>query len=78
MTFLRAQWDDVLAIQQDFPTVHRGQPGDATQQCGLAATGWAEEGDELALGYLAVVISYFFFVLVLTWAANILNKDKSQ
>jgi len=24
------------------------------------------------------VISYFFFVLVLTWAANILNKDKSQ
>ena len=26
----------------------------------------------------AVVISYFFFVLVLTWAANILNKDKSQ
>jgi len=25
-----------------------------------------------------VVISYFFFVLVLTWAANILNKDKSQ
>ncbi|MCF5143030.1 ABC transporter permease [Pseudomonas sp. WS 5532] len=26
----------------------------------------------------AIVISYFFFVLVLTWAANILNKDKSQ
>jgi putative spermidine/putrescine transport system permease protein len=26
----------------------------------------------------ALVISYFFFVLVLTWAANILNKDKSQ
>jgi len=24
------------------------------------------------------VISYFFFVLLLTWAANILNKDKSQ
>jgi putative spermidine/putrescine transport system permease protein len=24
------------------------------------------------------VISYFFFVLVLTWAANILNKDKSE
>ena len=26
----------------------------------------------------AVVISYFFFVLVLTWAATLLNKDKSQ
>ena len=26
----------------------------------------------------ALVISYFLFVLVLTWAANILNKDKSQ
>jgi putative spermidine/putrescine transport system permease protein len=26
----------------------------------------------------ALVISYFFFVLVLTWVANILNKDKSQ
>jgi putative spermidine/putrescine transport system permease protein len=26
----------------------------------------------------ALVISYFFFVLVLTWIANILNKDKSE
>ena len=26
----------------------------------------------------AVVISYFLFVLLLTWAANFLNKDKSQ
>jgi putative spermidine/putrescine transport system permease protein len=26
----------------------------------------------------ALVISYFLFVLVLTWIANILNRDKSE
>ena len=32
LAFLRAQGHDVLAIQEDLATVHRGKPGDTAQQ----------------------------------------------
>ena len=48
---------DVLAIQEDLATVHRRKPGDAAQQSGFAATGRAEQGDELAFGDLAIDIA---------------------
>ncbi len=51
---LRAQRHDVVAVQQDLPAVHRGEPGDATQQRGLAAPGGAEQGDEFAALDVAV------------------------
>ena len=46
--FLRAQRHDVDAIEQDLAAIHRRQPGDTTQQRGLAATGRADEHQEAA------------------------------
>src|SRR5471032_530835 len=57
--FLRAQRDDVLAIQQDFPAVYRRQAGDAAQQGRLAAARRAEQGDEFALGDFAVDVTEY-------------------
>jgi len=57
VSLLRAQRNDVLAIKQNFPTVNRGQTGNAAQQRGLAAPGRAEQGDELAFGNFAVDIA---------------------
>ncbi|MNK86595.1 hypothetical protein D3C87_1065120 [compost metagenome] len=52
-----AQRHDVDAIQQDLAAIHWRQSGNATQQGGLAATGRAEQGDELALVDFAVDIA---------------------
>ncbi|MNR46202.1 hypothetical protein D3C85_1651390 [compost metagenome] len=46
-----------MIIEQDLAAVHRGQPGDAAQQRGLAATGRTEEGDEFTLADFTVDVA---------------------
>jgi len=51
---LRLLPGDVLALDEDAPVRNVEQPGDAVEQGRLAAAGWAEQHDELALGNIQV------------------------
>ena len=70
------------AIKESFikldPRVMVRNPVMFTVEVGTVVMAWVTVYSYSHTGQGAVVISYFFFVLVLTWAANILNKDKSQ
>ncbi|MNS50658.1 hypothetical protein D3C72_833120 [compost metagenome] len=55
--FLRAHRHDIGTIEQDFAAIHRSQAGDAAQQGGFAATGRAEQGDELTFLDFAIDIA---------------------
>ena len=54
---LRTQRHDIDAIEEDLAAIDRCQAGDATQQCGFAATGGAEQGDEFTLVDFAVDVA---------------------
>ncbi|MNT53635.1 hypothetical protein D3C72_1907270 [compost metagenome] len=47
---LRVQIGHVLAADQHLAGGRRFEPGDHAQACGLAAAGWTEQADELAVG----------------------------
>ncbi|MNF61107.1 hypothetical protein D3C84_427430 [compost metagenome] len=55
--FLRAHRHDIGTIEQDFAAIHRSQAGDAAQQGGFAATGRAEQGDELTFLDFAIDVA---------------------
>src|ERR1043166_5533681 len=46
---MRLQLGDILAADQDASLRRRYKTGYRSKRCRLAATGWAEQGEELAL-----------------------------
>ena len=49
---IRPRAGDLLAIDQDRTGLHRQKAADKVEQRRLAATGWAEQRDKLAVGHL--------------------------
>ncbi len=51
---LGRDFGDVVAVEHDGPRVERGEPRHRAQQGGLAAAGWTEQDEQLALEHLDV------------------------
>ena len=56
----RRRAHQILAIQQDLARIRQVEAGDHAQDGGLAAAGWAEQGEEFAALYAQADVMYRF------------------